>query len=359
MKVHFIVGRLGGGGAERVVSLLANHLDERGLDISVITFRDSDDYPLRPSVSRLKFHKQRLIKKVLFNGFFSLLWYYRKKRNRPDIISSHVGKLGFITIPIARLYGIKIITSEHINHITNFTSGKTLLHKYWFPHADIVTVLTKFDMEYYAKKGCNVRVMYNPITFTASDKPVDDNEYKTIVAVGDLNRHHHKGFDNLINIAKELLKIHPDWRFKIVGGGDAGMKHLSALADEYNVSDKVIFTGFQSNVKAILDTSDIFVLPSRFEGLPMSLLEAMSRKLACIAYDCVSGPSEIITHNVNGLLIQDQDQEAMVQGLSRLITDKDFRQKLRRGTQDALHNFEMDTVGDQWVKLFDSLTPSN
>ena len=357
MKIHFFISKLGNGGAERVVSLLANELDDRGHDVTVFCFRPTNEYTVNPTVKRIRFHKKRIFDSVVFNGFFSMLRHYWNPKNRPDVMSTHINTLGFMTIPIAKIYGIKIIASEHINHSVNPTRSKRFLHKYFFPEVDVLTVLTQYDIPYYQKLGANAKVVYNPFTFSTPEKELQPKPvYKTIIAVGDLNRYYQKGFDNLLQIAKEVTTQHPDWIFKIVGGGENGRKHLEALTRELQIEQNVEFTGFQADVKSLLNAADIFILPSRYEGLPMSLLEGMSQNLACIAYDCVSGPSEIIEDKKNGILVSDQDQEEMVAKLNELITDSNYRNQLSMAASSALNPFDIKTVGDQWVSLFKSIT---
>ena len=360
MKIHFFISKLGNGGAERVVSLLANELDDRGHEVTVFCFRPTNEYTVNPTVKRIRFHKKRIVDSVVFNGFFSLLRHYRNPKNRPDVMSTHINTLGYMTIPIAKIYGIKIIASEHINHSVNPTKAKRFLHKYLFPKVDVLTVLTQYDLPYYQKLGANAKVVYNPFTFSTPEKEIQPKpEYKTIIAVGDLNRYHQKGFDNLLQIAKEVTAEHPDWKFKIVGGGENGRKHLESLAKELQIEKNVEFTGFQSDVKSHLNQADIFILPSRYEGLPMSLLEGMSQNMACIAFDCVSGPSDIIEDKKNGILVSDQDQAEMVAKLNELIIDSENRNRLAQAASSALNPFDIKTVGDQWENMFSDLSVNN
>ena len=118
MKIDFLISKMSDGGAQRVVSLLANYLDEAGYSVRIITFTDGDHYPLNESIERVRLHNQPLVKSVVFSGFFSLLKFYRKKSNRPDLMSSHIDLLGYLTIPIAKIFRIKIIVSEHNNHLS-------------------------------------------------------------------------------------------------------------------------------------------------------------------------------------------------------------------------------------------------
>src|SRR5690606_21613345 len=140
-----------------------------------------------------------------------------------------------------------------------------------------------------------VYVMPNPCTYNAYVEDVRKRE-KVILTVGALDRYHHKGFDNLIPLIAPVLKKHKDWKLKLVGGGSKGVELLKSLTKLHTIESQVIFEGFSNDVSQIMRTSEIYVMPSRFEGLPMVLLEAMSQGMACIAFDCVSGPSDIITH---------------------------------------------------------------
>ncbi|MCG2461905.1 glycosyltransferase, partial [Flavobacteriaceae bacterium F89] len=116
MKIDFLINKMSGGGAERVVSLVANYLNQQGYEVRIITFQGTDKYELNKEVKRIKLHKHPFFQSVVINGFFSLIYFYRKKSNRPDIISSHINLLGYLTIPIAKIYSLRIIVSEHINH---------------------------------------------------------------------------------------------------------------------------------------------------------------------------------------------------------------------------------------------------
>jgi glycosyltransferase involved in cell wall biosynthesis len=217
--------------------------------------------------------------------------------------------------------------------------------------ANFTTVLTKFDVDYYKKHSANVVVMPNPCTFHAiveNDRTKDNS----IVAVGNLDRYHHKGFDNLITIVAPILKKYPSWNLKIVGEGDTGMNYLQDLARKNNILGQIIFLGFRKDVQDIMKNAEIFILSSRFEGLPMVLLEAMSQGMACIAYDCKTGPSDIIVNGTNGLLIEDQNIVAMQESLDLLINNKKLRKELSDNALTSLDRFSMQTIITKWEELF-------
>ena len=125
--------------------------------------------------------------------------------------------------------------------------------------------------------------------------------------------------------------------------------------NELNISNQVIFTGFRSDVIDIMRKSEIFILHSRFEGMPMALLEAMTQKMVCISYNCISGPAEIITNNKNGILIKNQDKMEMVEKLNLLLQDKVLRSFLRENINGSLNKFSINEVVNKWEKLFDEI----
>ena len=125
IKVDFVISNLGGDGAQRVVCTLANYLCEKNYSVRIITFRNGDKYPLNDKIERIRLHD----KLIAFDGNLTraawhLFGFYRRKQNRPDVISSHIHTMGLITIPVSLYFGIKLVVSEHSNHLANKVSIK-------------------------------------------------------------------------------------------------------------------------------------------------------------------------------------------------------------------------------------------
>ena len=295
MKIDLIINKMAGGGAERVVSLIANYLDSKGYTVRIITFQGEDKYVLNEGITRVRLHNHPLFRSVVFNGFFSMLWFYRKKSNRPDVMNSHIDLIGYMTIPISIIFGLKLIVSEHSNHASNYTFARRLMWTFYYPFVNAVTILTSFDLDYFSKKNKKVVIMPNPCPFEIPKKPLTAaGRKKEIIAVGNLDRYKTKGFDSLIRMSKKVFEQYPDWRLKIVGSGDGGLAVLKQLIEELALEQYVTLPGFSNKVQQLMAESEVFVLSSTVEGLPMALLEAMSQGTACISYDCPSGPSDII-----------------------------------------------------------------
>ncbi|MGN7514127.1 MAG: glycosyltransferase family 4 protein [Allomuricauda sp.] len=356
MRIDFIISGLYPGGAERVLVLLANHFSENGYDVNLITLNEAESYQVSEQVTRIKLHEGS-IKIAKLRGLVNLFKYYRHKTNRPEVIISFTTVLNFLTLIAATFYKIPIIVSEHTNHlnIDEPIWRNNLIRRILYPKANFVTVLTSFDLNFFNQKGCNTVIMPNPITFKPISK-LPSNRKKNILAVGSLDRYHIKGFDNLIQFIEPVLKEHKEWNLVIAGGGENGKTYLTNLVDEKGLTDRILFTGQINNVKEVMAESSIFVLPSRLEGLPMVLLEAMSQGMACIAYDCVTGPSEMINNNVNGLLIENQNMDEMKKGLLRLIESETLRIELGKNALKSLGQYNIENVRKKWEKLLYTCT---
>ncbi|MEO9890997.1 glycosyltransferase family 4 protein [Aurantibacter sp.] len=359
MTINFIIGELSGGGAQRVMVILANEFAKKGHDISIITLNEiegGDAYNLNKSIKRIRLHGGN-IKNHKLRWLSNLIKHFMKTKNRPDVIISFLSLINMVAIISAKIYNIKIIASEHNNHLqatepkflTNFT------WKYIYRKATQITVLTAFDVEFYEKYKANVMIMPNPCTFTPNRNALIVEKSNVILAVGNLNRYHHKGFDNLIPLIAPLLKGNPDWKLKILGGGDKGEAYLNELIVKEGLTNQIILAGFQSNVSEHMLDASIFILPSRFEGLPMVLLEAMSQGMACISYDCKTGPSDIIHNRINGVLVEDQNSKQMQKELKILIENQELRKTLSNNAINSLERFSLETISNKWKILLNNV----
>jgi len=350
MKIHFIINSLGIGGAERVMILLANYFAKKNHEVAIITFNEPEEFKPNDNVIRIRLHGGN-IKNHTLRSIKNLFNQYHDKDNRPDVIIPFMTRSNFIGIIVGKRYGIKTISSEHINHLDKTDFIGNLTRKYLYKFSDVLTVLTDFDKKFYKKRGVQVEVMPNPSTFNIYKEQIRDRK-KIVLAIGNLNRYYHKGFDNLVTLIAPIFQKHPDWILKIVGGGQEGLKFLKTLVDNNGLSQQVVFEGYSNKVQELMRESEIFIMPSRFEGLPMVLIEAMSQGMACISYDCITGPSDIITHNVNGILVEDQNAMDMAEQLDILISTPELRTKLADNGIQSLDKFKIDVIYKKYVDIF-------
>lgn len=353
MKIHFVISGLKGGGAERVLLLLSNAFARKGYQIAIITFNGKDAFIPDEGIQRIRLHGGKISNHSL-RSFLNLGKFYLQGENRPDLLISFMPSISFIAILIAKLYRIKIIACEHINHERKDSRLDQFTREKLYRFADFLTVLTSFDIDYYKKHKAKVVVMPNPCTFKVVGQ-VPKHKQKIILAVGSLDRYEHKGFDNLLDILPQIVVKFPDWKLQIVGQGEKGLADLQKKVAHLRLQDFVEFLGFRSDVDQIMRSSEIYVLPSRYEGLPMVLIEAMSQGMACIAYNCKTGPSDIISNGYNGLLIEDQNKMALQDGLEELMADPLLRKNLGENALRSMDQFQIEAIVEKWEKLFKEL----
>ena len=161
-----------------------------------------------------------------------------------------------------------------------------------------------------------------------------------------------KGFDILVPVLDRLLT--DDVRLVILGEGDE-RKALSKLSEDLGVSESVEMPGHVSDVSNWIFRSSIFALPSRYEGFPNALLEAMQLGTACVSFDCPSGPGDLIEDGSNGLLVAPDDVAALWEALRKLALNQPLRERLAREAAKVSATFSMDRVYGLWMETLDSV----
>ncbi|HEX9910944.1 MAG TPA: glycosyltransferase, partial [Desulfatiglandales bacterium] len=171
---------------------------------------------------------------------------------------------------------------------------------------------------------------------------------RTIACLGRLG--HEKGFDLLLESFALCCDGNPDWRLVIYGEGSE-RKHLEQMAHELKIEDKVLLPGQIQNPRQVLEEVDLFVLPSRFEGFPNALLEAMSYGLPVISFDCPSGPREIIRNNKDGILVAPGDVRLLASAMKRLMNDSNERKRLGESARRVRERFSMENIMKMWEEV--------
>jgi GalNAc-alpha-(1->4)-GalNAc-alpha-(1->3)-diNAcBac-PP-undecaprenol alpha-1,4-N-acetyl-D-galactosaminyltransferase len=166
-----------------------------------------------------------------------------------------------------------------------------------------------------------------------------------VLAAGRLGKE--KGFDLLLHAFAAIAPRLPDWRLAIFGEGPEGPV-LRDLSQQLRISDRVVFAGFSRTLHAVMRRSDLFVLSSRFEGMPNALAEAMACGLACVSFDCATGPAELIVHERNGLLAPAEDVAGLTQSIERLMRDEGLRLRLGSAAQESIRAYSTDFILDRW-----------
>ncbi|MEU4219407.1 glycosyltransferase family 4 protein [Actinoplanes sp. NPDC026623] len=222
-----------------------------------------------------------------------------------------------------------------------------------YPRLDAVTVLTEHDLATYREAtGGRVRLERVPNGIPPARVPPAALENKVLVAAGRLSKQ--KGFDMLIEAFGLIAGRHPDWQLRIFGWGDQKAK-LATRIGELGLDGQVRLMGATSKLDEELAGASAYVLSSRFEGLPMVLLEAATVGLPAVAFDCPTGPAEIIKDGANGLLIPPGDVPALAEGMARMIEQPDERRVMGKAALAGSDRYSIDTVKAIWDNLFADL----
>jgi len=239
---------------------------------------------------------------------------------------------------------IKIFSCEHVS-IKSFNTFKKFIKILTLKFYNKVICLTSTDKVFFDRFLINSLVIENPITFKSFDRK---SRTKKALAVGRLNNQ--KGFERLLLIWSNFIKTNPEWILNIAGDGEE-LNNLLEYCESYSISDSVNFLGKVDRLDELYQKSDLFLMTSHYEGLPMVLLEAKSWSLPCIAFNCPTGPKEIIENNVDGFLIQNGNFNSYVEAMKLLSSDDELYFDFVRSTKFTHKKFSVDIVKEKWVLL--------
>lgn len=214
-----------------------------------------------------------------------------------------------------------------------------------------LVVLTEADKAAWEKAGCtNVTVIPNPCSLDGQKVSIKSAKSKTILAVGRL--HEQKGFDLLLQAWKPIEKTYSDWSLRIVGEGPKRAE-LEAQIESQGLK-RVVLAGATNNVLDEYEAASIFVLSSRYEGLPLALIEAMWSGLPCIAFDCPQGPAELLAEN-RGWLVPNGDIAELTAQIAYALSHPEEALKCAQKAQSFVQTtYSEAAIMPQWVQLIES-----
>jgi glycosyltransferase involved in cell wall biosynthesis len=371
----------GMGGTIRAAHNMAGHLAGQGYEVEIASiFRLRGDpffaggFPPGVKVTALDDHRPEGTPRALRPVRWLLRQFASVLVTRED---HHVDWWNlWVDVQLARLLrrrtGILVTTRPSLNLIAAEHSGPGLITvgleqinlRLWkrrlkkamgrhYPKLDALVALTDDDVEAYDKllKG-RLRLERIPNTVHAMGGPDPDLGRRTLVAAGRLT--HQKGFDLLIPAFAQIAADHPRWRLRIHGKGQQKAE-LERLIAEHGLDKRVQLAGPAQDMGAAMAKASIFVLSSRFEGFPLILIEAMSKGLAVVSFDCPTGPAEIIDDHRNGILVPHKDVDALARGMSELMGDEDKRRRYAAAAAETSREYSIEAIGPKWEALFESL----
>ncbi|TQS19220.1 glycosyltransferase family 4 protein [Microbispora sp. KK1-11] len=217
---------------------------------------------------------------------------------------------------------------------------------------DAVAVLTASDRREYEQALPGTRIVRIPNAVHSVNQTPSRQEHPVVVAAGRLVRQ--KGFDLLLPAFAQVVKEHPEWRLRVFGTGPKKAA-LRALIGEHGLSAHVTLMGRTNRLDDELARASIYALSSRFEGLPMVMIEAMTHALPIVAFDCPTGPGDVLTDGTDGVLVPCGDVDALAAAMNRLIADRDLRLRMGAAAAATAREYAPENVMPLWENLFTEL----
>ena len=282
-----------------------------------------------------------------FSGLTDLALYRYLKTMRGGVV---VGTRAGLNLAIARHAPASVakVAQEHLHHGVYTDDIRAVMRKL-YPRLDLYVALTERDAEKWRRMlgdGVKVAAMPNAVPDTGEGvSPLTD---KVVLASGRLT--FQKGFDRLVPVWRQVAEKHPDWELRIFGAGYQKDK-LSELIAVNGLEDSAHLMGYSSQLFDEMRRASVFVMPSRFEGFPMTLLEAMSCGLPPVAYDFPNGARELVVDGVNGRLVANKDSDGMVRALCDLIEDEELRRKLGEQAPAAVDGYDIESLAARWDEI--------
>lgn len=357
MKICFLIKAIDNvGGTERVTLVLAGELSRRGYDVDIVSLV-GDGKPFFPVAQGIKLH-------YLHHGPDRSIFPYRDIRRiaglkklfaqiNPDFLIVVDASRALMRMPACKPY--RTIYWEHFNTFIPRESRlmQRISRRLAVKYGAAVVTLTEADAENYARLygAGNALCIPNPVSFE-----IPEYEYHAahkVVAVGRFA--YQKGFDLLLKTWAQV-RDKGDWTLQLAGRGKQ-RQLLENMIKDLQLADSVQLLPPTDDITALFAQAGIYAMTSRFEGLPLVLIEAQACGLPAVSFDCKTGPSEIIRDGKSGFLAADGDVGQFARKLQELMRNEQQRKSYSKAAYEhAREAFSLKNIGDRWEALFRSLT---
>jgi glycosyltransferase involved in cell wall biosynthesis len=248
--------------------------------------------------------------------------------------------------------GLVTVGQEHL-HFSAYTRPLRRAISTKYQRLDALAVLTEADRSEYERfLDRRVRLVRIPNSVGTPAGRTADLAAPRILAAGRLNQQ--KGFDLLLDAFAPVASERPEWHLLICGQG-ALRAPLRRRAEELGLGGRAELPGPCRDLQGEMVNASVFVLSSRFEGFPLTLLEAMSVGMAVISFDCPTGPRDLVEDGRNGFLVPPEDVGALAEAIARVTADEALRRRLGAAALETARAYTMDEIGPQWEALLAGL----
>ncbi len=367
MKIVYITDQLYlHGGAERVLTNKVNYLAHlENVSVFIITNEQKGNkfcYEIDSKVNHIDINLKYNRNKSYFSvtNLIKAPFHYFKLRSalnkiKPDIIITLSSQFDYYFLPFINPKITKIKefhSSRHYYHIDRMNTGKFKgivykLNDYIESKYTHNVLLTHDEKKYF--KSNNTVVIPNALTKFPNTFSTLTN--KKVISAGRIAPV--KGFENLILAWKKVIKINPDWILEIYGNGEEKyVEQLKHLINASNLNDTCFIKAATNKIDQKMQEASLYVMSSLTECFPMVLLEAMSVGLPIISFNCPNGPKNIITHNSDGLLVENGNIEKLAQAIIIMIENNEMRQTFSNTGKMNAKKYDKDLIMNKWLNLF-------
>lgn len=349
-NICFVSPSLHQGGLENAVMVMSNEMARRGHLVSVICVYDN------PIFYQLD-ERIKIISPTYKRKNFSTPVYYLKsifylrneiKKIKPDVIISYGDFLNPISLLATRNLKIPVFISDRSSPGKKFPFIVQKMREYIYPLATGIIAQTeaaKKQKQKMLKGYTNIQVIPNPIR---PIKTYADVKKENII-LGVARHYHVKGLDRLIEAFAKINNI--DWKLVIAGNQGPHTKELYELVERLGITDRVEFLGAVKEIDKVFAKAKIFVLPSRSEGFPNALIEAMANGVASISFDINAGPSDIIKDKYNGFLVENGNINELYKTIHLLIENEDLRENIALNALNLKNDLRVERIGEMFYKF--------
>ena len=367
MRLSLVISSLAAGGAERVMSILADRWVKRGHRVTLITLAPagSDFFTLDPGVKRVGLDlmgDSRGLLEALAGNLRRLAGLRRALiASRPQVVISFMDRTNLLTLLASRGLGLPVVVAEHTNPwLAPLGPYWGLLRRLLYPRAARVLAVSREGADFLERwlDPRRVEVMPNPvppdIPDSAPPPPGDWGDLsRTVLGMGRLSPE--KGFDLLVRAFAACHERHPGWRLLILGEGPQ-RPFLQRLVRALGIPQAVSLPGNLPRPYGLLQRCGLFVMPSRYEGFPCGLLEAMACGAPVLASDCSSAVGRIIASEREGVIFPGGDPLALARALDGLMADPARRRALGHGARAVRRRYGVEAIMEMWDNLLEPLT---
>ena len=336
-KICLISDQLAGGGAERCSAVLSQFFESNNCSVYHVLVQDKIEYNYVGEILNLgKLKKGNFNLSNRFQRFFALYNHFRK--NKFDfIIDTRVTSNQLQELVISKfVFNAPTIRIVHSFMTDLYFPKNKFLAKYCYKnYFKLITVSDKINLKIRDKYHyTQVETIYNPIDLKFIEQQSNHEisvDFNYILAVGSMNTDV-KQFDKLITVYSKSELPNKNIKLVIIGEGLL-RSSLEELSKTLNLSEKILFKGSLQNPFPYYKKALFSILSSKYEGFPTVLLESLACETPVVAFDCLSGPSEIIQNGINGLLVENQNDQKLIIAMNEMISNNDLYLQCKKNSK--------------------------